>query len=178
MQPDEASEEVSGWDDESLRHTAREFLGVGSDAELPDEVRFIGGVTRLIRKRLARARDTDSGPAVFLLLPSGPSSVSPSELREEPMLDNGVAPIGGALWFVGAVVARGLALEFATWPGDQAVFAMVKDELDAGDVPAIVLETRTPSPEARFYPADSTMPIPIRLSGYTADRSHLMSSSR
>ena len=74
------------WADADLRQTARDAVGVGIDADLPDHVRFIAGVTKLIRKRLAmKDSDFDSKhPAVFLLEPNArsPHQLLPVQARE------------------------------------------------------------------------------------------------
>ena len=64
----------SEWGDEELLDTARENLGLGADAGLPDDVRFRAGVVRVIRKLIARGglQAGTKQPSVFLLLPSGP----------------------------------------------------------------------------------------------------------
>lgn len=156
MPPEGSPGELSGWEDDDLLATARGNLGVGADADLPDDLRFRIGVTRLIRRRLVRAESgLTAAPAIFLLSPS-PPTVNAS-LRSVPMLDNGLTPVDGQLWFVSPVVVHGHALEVEDWR-DEAVFQFVTHELGVGCVPAVVFESRTDPPEARFYPAGLASP--------------------
>ena len=162
-----ADGEVAGWPDEDLVRTVQNNLGVGADSDLPDEVRFQAGVTRLIRKRLATAGTPERRPALFLLFPTVPPAVAPETCESVPMLSNGLTPVEGRLWFVNPVVAAGLALPIEVWD-DTAIFSFVTEELCLGDVPAVVFETRTRSPEARFFPTGVGHPNvceEIRLSG-------------
>ena len=41
------------WSGTDLVQTARENAGIGADADLPPEVRFIAGVAKLVRRRRA-----------------------------------------------------------------------------------------------------------------------------
>jgi hypothetical protein len=157
--PPDPPESATGWADDELLATARDFLGVGSDAGLPDDVRFRAGVIRLITNRLqARPSSAESPswpPAIFLLLPRKSLDDVDAPVRTEPMIDNGIAPVEGCVWLVSPAVGRGIGIELATetadW-SDDAAFRAATDLLEAGGVPAIVFETRTPRPEARFYP--------------------------
>lgn len=147
MSPDTDAGSIPGWADESLLDTGQRFRGDGADVGLPDEVRFRTNVARLIRRRMANVR---SGyPCIFFLLPQGPSEAS-AALESAPMLNNGVTEVEGRLWFVGPVAARGMGLQLDEWL-DAAVFDLVTS-LKVGQVPAILYETRTEPPEARFFP--------------------------
>jgi hypothetical protein len=152
VQPEVAAGEIAGWSDESLLETAEEALGVGADSDLPDAVRFLVGVTRLLRKRLATQVPTqDDPPAIFFLSPSGPPE-GDCEVTSVPMLDNGLSQLAGQLWFVGAAVVAGLSSPMTDWADDAVVFERVNATLGLGATPAVLVETRTPTLEVRFYP--------------------------
>ncbi|MEY2452400.1 MAG: hypothetical protein QOD92_1974 [Acidimicrobiaceae bacterium] len=165
MSPENQSAGTDDWGDDELTRTIKGNLGVGVDADLPDEIRFRAGVTQLIRKRLAQ--DDLAAPAVFLLLPSPPEGVELNACEFVPMLDNGRTSVAGRLWFVNPVVAAGIGLPLGEW-NDATVFGFVNDELKVGHVPAILFEPRTQPATARFYDAGLGTPNryeEIRLSG-------------
>jgi hypothetical protein len=155
----EQPESATGWADDELLATAHDFLGVGSDAGLPDDVRFRAGVIRLITNRLQVRTSGEKGqsypPAIFLLLPRSSLGALADKVRTEPMIDSGVAHVEGCIWLVNSAVGSGIGVELASdvadW-SDDAAFRAATDLFQAGGVPAIVFETRTPKPEARFYP--------------------------
>jgi len=147
MSLNESSGEIPGWDDESLLETGQRFRGDGTDAGLPKEVRFRTNVARLIRRRMANVDDYGV-PSIFFLSPGGPPD--PTSAISVPMLDNGITNVESYLWFVGPVAAKGWGIAIDEW-NDQAVFDQAK-ALGVGDVPAILYETRTTPPEARYFP--------------------------
>ena len=169
MSLESGGESTDPWSDEELLITAHENLGVGADAGLHESVRFLSGVVRVIKKRIARASGDEpfGDPAVFLLSPSVP--VLPSDLVVEtvPMLDNGITAIGGRIWFVGPVAAAGKAAVLSDWD-DAAVFELIAEELGVGSVPSVLYETRGDVPSARYYPHGLSEPevySDVRLSG-------------
>lgn len=144
------------WSSDDLVETASLTPGVGADSDLPNKTRFLAGVAKLIKRRLAEHGSTieSSYPAVFLLQPtisSISSTTLPLSFKRVPMLDNGLTPVAGRLWFVPPVVVYGYYIDFESYDDDQ-LFKMVTDELKLGDVPAIVFDPRTRVPEVRFYP--------------------------
>ena len=166
MSRDAAAEVTAGWTDAELLATAKENRGVGNDADLSDEARFLAGVVRVILKRLANDEQLlADAPAIFFLHPGGPSGSA--TLDSFPMLDNGLTPIEQRLWFVSPVVTTGKCLTLDEWD-DAAVFEFACNELGVGSVPAIVFEPRTTRPEARYYPLGVAQPElyeQLRLSG-------------
>jgi len=156
------------WADAELLATARENRGVGIDAGLSEEARFLAGAVRVILKRLANDQlPLGDALGVFFLHPTGPSGEA--TLDSYPMLDNGLTPIEGRLWFVSPVVTSGKCLALEAWE-DAAVFKFACDELNVGPLPAIVFEPRTRHPEARYYPLGLAQPEryeQLRLSGAT-----------
>lgn len=151
------------WSKEALQDTLQQFLGVGQNVDLDDEVRFLGGIAALIRKRLARGElnEAPRRPAVFFLHPD-PVQAAEAETRFHPMLDNGLDPVSGRLWFVNKVANYGRAIEVSP-DSDAALFGIVVNDLRVGDVPAVILDTRTPEPEARYYPKGLGSPEDCRL---------------
>lgn len=136
-----------GWEDENLEKTASEALGIGSDSDLPDEVRFVAGVAKLIRKRYCLTGDDPTVPSIFLLKPSVVDGVP---AKRVPMLDNGATSVAGKLWFVSASVVAGSYTEIST-DDDDLMFQFVTDNLKLGDTPAIVFDPRGAELEARYY---------------------------
>jgi hypothetical protein len=147
-------EGLGPWTHDDLARTALEQAGVGSTSDLPPSVRFIAGVVKLIRARLARAdQETDPGqPAVFLLEPAPRSNRSESLPKRVPMLDNGLTPLTGRLWFVGAAVVSGHYVPVDLCD-DDTLFRLITDDLALGNVPGVLFDPRPSIPEVRFYPS-------------------------
>ena len=151
MPPEDNALTPSGFGDEALRRTLTEYPGVGADEGLPDDVRFRGAVTRLIRKLIDTGNlAVDPTPAVFVLSGAAPTGLPATSLKVAPMLDNGLTSVESHIWFVGPTATLGRGLAVSEWQDDE-VFASAA-ALSVGECPTILLETRTESPEARFYP--------------------------
>lgn len=142
------------WANADLTRTAREYAGIGTTSDLPTDVRFLAGVVQLIRARLARSKEAPDPllPALFLLEPAPRIDQEESTPKRIPMLDNGLTPLNGRLWFVGAAVVSGHYVSVAEHDDDN-LFRFVIDRLELGNVPAILFEPRTGIPEVRFYPS-------------------------
>ncbi len=157
----------------ALLQTLEQYGGVGSDADLSDDVRFLVGVTSLIQKRIhnGELKETHSLPAVFFLHPAAPSVATSPAAKKFPMLDNGLARISGRIWFVNKVANDGTAIDLQGLD-DEALFRLVIDDLCIGDRPAIIFEPRTSVPEVRYYPeglahTDSCRIVEVDLSALT-----------
>jgi len=139
------------WSEADLAGTARTFIGLGADADLPAYVRFLSAVAKLLRRRRVQpSSSTDEAkPAVFLLEPTARALGEQSPIRV-PMLNNGLTPINGRLWFVSQVVVAGSFVDLDDLD-DDAIFAAVTDILELGDAPAVLFDPRSNPPEARFY---------------------------
>lgn len=148
MSADGAAGSHPGWEDAELLATAWENVGVGADEGLPDEVRFVANVTRLVRVRLAEAEADEQAPAVFFLHPRGPADVS---LRREPLFHNGMVPLGGAFWFVSPVVTNAHAYDLDDWD-DAAAFDLAENMLGVGGSTAVVFDPRPTTPQLYLYP--------------------------
>lgn len=144
---------VEGWPDQDLLATAHAHFGEGADSDLPDWLRFLIGVVRIIDNRTRQTSEPEQTPAVFFLAPRGPASLDSGELRSEPLLDNGLSELGGQLWFVGPVPHNGLALALPEWPSDAELFDRIESELAIGDLPAVLFDPRPDPPQLRHYPA-------------------------
>jgi hypothetical protein len=138
----------SGWEDDDLLATAWENVGIGADEGLPDEVRFVVNVTRLVRVRLAQPSSDEQTPAVFFLRPVGPDGVS---LRREPLLHNGMVALGGTCWFVSPVVTNAHGYELDEWD-DDSVFDLAEKTLGVGTSIAVIFDPRPESPQLFLYP--------------------------
>ncbi len=154
MPPDGTAGAVPGWDDAELLETVTSNIDAGADSGLPPEIRFKTRVVKTIRNRLEEGEPDREAPfGVFLLLPTPPASLDPEQVETVPMVDNGLTPLEGAVWFVSAAVGQGRAVQIDRGLRDEEVFRLVTDGFGAGDVPAIVFESRKPKPLARFYPS-------------------------
>lgn len=149
----EDQDSLGAWKADELAQTASKFIGAGSDSGLPSDTRFLSGVAKLVRRRLAnQATEADpTQPAVFLLKPDVQLDPGIEVSGRAPMLSSGRTMIAGRLWFVNATVASGRYIDFAV-DDDENLFQFVTDHLQFGDVPAVVLEPRTKDPHIRYYP--------------------------
>jgi hypothetical protein len=156
--------DLGPWADAHLADTARLWVGLGADADIPPPLRFLSAVAHLIKKRTSTADDGDpKRPAVFLLQPTPPPA--PLALTRVPMLDNGLTAIGNRLWFVGELVVAGRFADLGELD-DEAIFHLITSELGLGTVPAVIFDPRPPVPEARFYPGglqDVENYVPVNL---------------
>ncbi len=144
---------LGSWSNDDLQKTFREASEAGADADLPDEVRFLSGVAKLVKKQLVQASQEGGlkEPAIFLLAPKISSAHSNLPLKRVPMLDNGKTAVNGRLWFVSPVVVVGHYVAFPD-RGDDENFRYITDDLNLGDVPTIILDPRQDPIEFRFYP--------------------------
>ncbi len=145
----DAATTIGPWSADELRQTAIEESGPGTDYDLDDDVRFKSNVAQLVSRRQARAeaKEDPVRPAVFLLHPR----IDDPRCEERfPMLNNGLTPINGRLWFVNAAVVSGRYLDLAD-RSDDDIFRLVTDDLALGSTPAIVLDPRLGGPEIRYY---------------------------
>jgi hypothetical protein len=143
--------DVGAWTGDDLANTARLYLGVGADAELPSSVRLLSAVARLAttRRLVDRAATDLAAPAIFLLRPKPPDEMA-AQTRFVPMVDNGLEPISGRLWFVNEVAFSGRYLEL-TVEDDAAMFSLVSDMARSGDAPAVLYDPRTSPSSLRLY---------------------------
>ena len=148
--PDNLSSGVFS-DGDVLAARAR-FRGAGDDHSEGPEVRFLRAVSRLVRNRLTELgvnTDTSAQPAVFLLHPAVPDSLT-DRVVKHPMLDNGQSVLGGHMWFVSQAANVGNCYPYDPCT-DVDLFSLVVDELKLGTVPAVVYDPRVAEPTVRFY---------------------------
>jgi hypothetical protein len=144
--------DVGAWRSDDLQATARQYFGLGADADLPGPVRLLTAVDRIagLRRAATIGAPEPALPAVFLLRPVPPDDTL-AQTRVAPMVDNGLTPIAGRVWFVNSAVCRGRYIDFE-YVGDAELFDFVENTLRCGDVPAVVYEPRTDPATLRFYP--------------------------
>ena len=149
----DADNGLGPWADADLAKTARMDVGTGIDEGLPPVVRFVSNVAKLIRRRIAQPKaDQDPNrPGIFLFQPFPPELDSSAMPKRIPMLDNGLTPVTGRIWFVGAVPASGRYIDLEA-TDDDAMFTSITDDIGQGAVPTIIFDPRPPVPEARYYP--------------------------
>ena len=134
----------------NLLKTAIAHCGVGDDVTQPFTHRFLRGVARLAKKRLANGVDDDA-LAVFVLRAPDKEDPDLPNGRLDRMIDNGRTPAEGRLWLVGPPVNVG-----RSWPihhlDDNAVFDFVIDEAGLGTEPAVIYDPKLQPAELRYYP--------------------------
>ena len=145
--------DLGWWKSEDLALTAQAFAGIGTDARLPEEIRFLSRTAKLIQEReLVDDEGSDPNlPAVFLLAPTRRKGISETAIRV-PMLDNGLHVLNGLIWLVSAAVNSGCRLQ-VDYQDDDSLFTFVTDSLNLGDVPAVIYDPRGASAKIRFYPS-------------------------
>jgi len=167
--PDANGGQIEGWPDGELRATVGAYLGVGADADLPDDLRFLIGVGRTVRARQREAgMEGEQTPSLFLLC-AKPTGIPPAELAKRPMLDNGQSELGGSFWFVSPAVVNAQQLAVDNW-SDEAIFSKVTEELDLGSAPAVYFDTRTSPPSLRHYPNGLGTPDDVSISRMGGER--------
>ena len=144
---------LGNWSRADFRGTISRFRGVGAHSGVPDDVRFIAGVARIVLQRnawMTTQEDADKEDmAIFLLSPAiGAESVDAIRV---PMLDNGLTAVVSRLWFATPSV---ISARYSELPNDtdDARIRYVADELGLGTLPAIVYDSRTPNHALRWYP--------------------------
>lgn len=140
------------WAGDDFSETVRMTTTVGADSDLPDDVRFIAGVAKLIRRRIVEAENDEdpAKPAVFLLEPKAQTYKSNIVPKRIPMLNNGLTAVNGRIWFVNPVVVMGHYVDLEDCDDDQ-LFHIVTHKLRLGRVPAVIFDPRSRILEVRFY---------------------------
>ena len=142
------------WAGGDFKGTVSQYGGIGTDTDVPDETRFVAGIVSLIVQRKAEleARDElmESDIAIFLLKPVPPDSVQ--NAQRVPMVNNGLTPLGGRLWFAPAVVGSARYVQLPPNTNDDERLCYVTDQLELGSCPAIIFDPRPTSPQLRWYP--------------------------
>lgn len=142
------------WSEDNFTSTVRTAIaGVGADTDLPREIRFLGSVAKLVRLRLAQSNSSGDPqvPAVFLLkaAPEDPNR----SYKREPMLNTGLTPVTGRLWFVSEVVNSGRYVDLDEKMDNDTLFSLVTQDLNLGNVPALIFDPRPAAKQLRFYPS-------------------------
>lgn len=151
------------WRNDNLAETALAGAGVGADDDLPDDVRFLRNVATHIRRRAAQpgADQDPSIPAVFLRRPNPSGLNLPTPPKRVPMLNNGLTPLAGRLWLIGAGPASGHYSDY-TFTDEDDLFKLVVDELGEGGCPTMIFDPRPAVPEVRYYPNGLASPDDYR----------------
>lgn len=144
--------DLGPWSGDDFRATVQTAIaGLGLNAGVPDAVRFLASVVRLVRLRLVADSSGNDPllPSVFVLKPSPP--VVARALSHAPVINSGQVPIAGKIWFVSEFANSGRAIEVSN-PSDLAeVFSVIVNELELGEVPALLFDPRTATNEVRYY---------------------------
>jgi hypothetical protein len=162
---------IEGWSDEDLKATAATYFGDGADADLPDHIRLVYNVGRLILRRANQAPAPESMPSAFFLLPQAPSAADSAALDNQPMLGTGRHELANRFWFVGPAARQGTALVLEAWPEKDAdFFDLACGKLGIGSAPAVIFEARTNPQLLWFYPCglakgEVANPVPLSSEG-------------
>ena len=150
---DESALPLGPWSEEQLRATAQEHRNEGADGDLPASLRFLSAVTKLIRRRLAHplAAADPAHPAIFLLKPDPNVDAIEDKLTRVYVLNNGLKPLAGKVFFVSELANSAQSLTVDTEDDDRMI-ALVVGPLAEGDTPAILFEPRTTPSTLRFFP--------------------------
>lgn len=144
---------LGGWSGTDFHTTVSLSRGVGSDTDAPDNARFLRGVAHLVRQRQAeaerRCEEDESDLAIFILHGSPGGAVEAAE--SVPMLNNGLTPLTGRLWFTAAAVVSGHCVDLPP-SNDSERLSYVTDTLKYGSEPTVVFDARTSVPQLRWYP--------------------------
>ncbi len=145
--------DLGPWENADFGKTFQETIIYGADENLPDEIRFIAGVAKLIKRCLEKQNaNTDANrPSIFLLESKISSETTEIKPKRVPMLDNGDTTITGRLWFVSPVVVTGFYLELDDCDDDD-LFKIVTDKLKLGSIPTVIFDPRIIQEPVRFYP--------------------------
>lgn len=149
-----ASLPLGHWAGADFQGTASQYRGVGADADIPDQYRFLRGVVHLLRRRMAqleKSGESEDGDVAIFVLKPGPPVSFPNAPRE-PMIDNGLTMVVGRLWLTAAAVASAHYVDLPQNVSDDELFSFVADELGLGSQPALFFDRRTVAPELRWYP--------------------------
>ncbi len=149
-----SSASLGSWEDGDFRRTVTIHGGVGADAGLPEHNRFVTGVAKLVLQRVAQAEKHEQMDepdlAIFVLSPSPPPGTEATAKRV-PMLDNGLTPVVGRLWFTTAAVTSAHYVDLP--PGDDdAHFSYVDKELGLGSERVVIFDPRATATCLRYYP--------------------------
>ena len=159
------------WAGGDFQETVSQHRGVGADADIPDEYRFVTGVVHLLRRRMAelekRGASDDGDVAIFVLKPGPPVTVP--DASREPMVDNGRTMVVGRLWFTAAAVVSAHYVDLPRNASDDELFSFVADDLSLGSQPALFFDGRTVSSELRWYPEGLGDPDNVEVKPLTGD---------
>lgn len=158
------------WSEDQLRATAEQHRNEGAGESLPASVRFLSAVTKLIMERRAQpaANSDPAHPAIFLLKPDPDPEIVEQGLTRVRVLNNGMKPVAGKVWFVSEVANS--AWRFAVDAADdEVVMQVVIEKLGGGGIPAILYEPRTNPASIRFFPQGISNPDNCRSFYLSAD---------
>src|SRR5674476_1163293 len=89
--------------DGALTTTINTNLGVGADSALSPDLRFERAVALLAKRRFVhRLEEAASHPIIFIQHAHAPVEDFGRTVSRVPMIDNGLTPIGGHIWFMNA----------------------------------------------------------------------------
>ena len=145
------------WQESALQETLKSSFGAGSDADLPEGVRFLHGVANLGRRYFENCDESERGLSIFILYRGRPSGL---EQRTEyvPMLRNGRQHLSGRVWLTTHRVNESFSIDIGHVQSDGEAWEFVREELGCGDLPTVVVDSRGGKVVANFYPEGVNAP--------------------
>lgn len=137
-----------------LRATVNANTGSGDEAGLPPDIRFPREIITLFQRRRFQLQSMECGdpdiPAVFLLKPDQGGESEKLHLEMVHMLQSGKTQLTGRLWFVNTAAVAGRYGEIISNDTEE-IFQWINDELELGDIPAVVIDPNTAPTRVYFY---------------------------
>jgi len=141
---------LGAWTGDSLEETVESYEGTAYYDGLDDSTRFMHGVAKMIRRRLAKngAENEKAYPAIFIL--GTPPENLMKIMKAAPRLDSGMDKLSGYVWFLSREPrsGRGFVPDFAS---DEALFNYVISTLKAGEMPSVIFDAKESVRTVRFY---------------------------
>ena len=156
MKSDKREPSFGGWNAEEIEETYKGSSGAGSDFELASKERFLRGVVAAVRRREAieSQREGERSISVFLLKSD---QAGQTNLTLHPMLDAGKSKISGSIWFVNEAVRSGWGRSLPSNVPTE-IFQIVTEQLQVGEVPAVLVDPSGTETSVRYYPQGLSSP--------------------
>jgi len=150
---------VDSWGRAALADTLQASYGAGSDIDLPDEIRFLRGVSRAAKKRFGKPDEPAShSPCIFVLHPPTAPEIDGRDRQHVPMVGNGLNPLSNRVWLTNFRVNDSYSYALTDAESDGETWEWLTSELGVGELPTVVLESRHGGLTATFYPAGISHP--------------------
>lgn len=140
--------DLGAWSDDRAELAQVPVSSRGSDADIPEALRFGREVTKLVARRERRADAEFDRPAAFVLVPAAWNETRPAAVRRNPLLHTGNRTLTGQIHFVSAVLTGG-SLAFT---GDDAALFDDLDQFGVSSYPTLIYTPMINSSTLSYYP--------------------------